>query len=170
MSKTIFGSLIEPLESLDKDSIYDQFVQYYDNVVFKKIRIQGSYSTYYCLIKSLLGAEYRYLICCIDNDIYPIGHETRLKNLIWSCFQTRSLPDKLELNPQSYAIKKSMLQNKIFIKTRSLKVSEYSTNDVNVPLKISLLHTGKNDTEYEYPNQGTIAAALETFRTIVMFD
>ena len=63
--------------------------------------------------------------------------------------------------------KTDIFNSRIYIKNRSKESSEYGSEKFSNIL-ITLLHA--HNIEYEYPNEGTLLAALETFRTIITFN
>jgi hypothetical protein len=57
------------------------------------------------------------------------------------------------------------LQRRLKVVHRDREVTTYQVD--SLPIHVSLLHMRKM--EYEYPDEGTLISALETFRTILHF-
>ena len=149
-----------------KEYTYRLFADYYDNMVLIKVRDDGDFSVYMARLQCLLLNEQRYLIALVPRDQFPPMYRQSLENLRWMSLQVRNLEEGYELEPQSYQMKRTPdFQRRIKISTRNSDVSTYTINDL--PIQVSLLHT--RGQEYEYPNEGSLISALETFRTIIHF-
>lgn len=161
MTKNIFSNP-------EKDYTYKLIASYFDNPTTKKINKDDSkFSIYMAKFPCLLLNEQRYLVAVVPKDNFPPGHFERLDNLRWVSLQVRNLTEPHpDLPLHNYEQKQDDIYDKaITIESRSKQISVYVVEDL--PLKISLLHT--KGFEYEYPNEGTLVAALETFRTILQF-
>lgn len=119
-------------------------------------------------IPCFLMNEKRYVIALTAPDQEMEGHQLPLGHLRWKSFMSRSLTDEsLSYLPvQNYSIKREdKYQLPLKIRSRSREVSIYDCGES--PLQVSLLHS-KNQ-EYEYPNEGNLVSALETFQTILQW-
>jgi hypothetical protein len=56
-------------------------------------------------------------------------------------------------------------QRRLRVLSRTNSVTTYEVDEL--PVRVSLLHT--RNQEYEYPDEGTLLSALETFRTVIHF-
>lgn len=149
-----------------KEYTYRLFAEYYDNMVLIKVRDDSDFSVYMARLQCLLLNEQRYLIALVPRDQFPPMYRQSLENLRWMSLQVRNLEEVYELEPQSYQMKRTPdFQRRIKISTRNSDVSTYTIDDL--PIQVSLLHT--RGQEYEYPNEGSLISALETFRTIIHF-
>lgn len=149
-----------------KEYIYQLFTDYYDNMTMHKIKEDNDFSVYMARLQCLLLNEQRYLIAIVARDRFPPMYKQPLQNLRWMSLQIRNLEDGYDLQPQSYNMKRTPdFQRRIRVNKRDQDVTTYEIQDL--PIKISLLHT--RGQKYEYPDEGSLISALETFRTIVHF-
>lgn len=149
-----------------KEYIYRIFTEYYDNMKMTKMKDDDNFSIYMARLQCLLLNERRFLIVIVARDQFPPSYQTDLSSLRWLSLQIRNLEDEYSLPPQSYQMKRTPeFQRRLKVLKRSPEVTTYQVDDL--PCHVSLLHTRNN--EYEYPNEGSLISALETFRTIVQF-
>lgn len=152
----------------EHDQIYEIVISHLGNPMLEKIRDHDSYGLYMVEIQSMLLNEKRYLIAIVHHDARPIGSKDYLSNLKWKSLQTRTLDNaqSLTLPPYTYLVQRGMSANvPLQLQSRTKTISIYHAQ--KYPIEISLLHT--KNTEYEYPNEGNLASALETFQTIIQF-
>lgn len=159
-----------PFSIPEKEELYDLFVRYYDSPDVYKIRDDQEFSMYGVQLPCFLLNEKRYLILLCPLDVFPVGKKRNIKTLRWVSLQARSLSDagmaSLPVHP--YTIKReSVFAIPLRIHHRSEKISSYRTNNHKYPIDVSLLHVRGG--EYEYPNEGNLVSALETFQTIVQW-
>jgi len=150
----------------ERDYIYKLIYTYYNDPIMIKIKDIEKFSMYAIQLPCLLMNEKRFLIALTINDGYKTGHQEKLSNLRWKSFMVRALNDEslFSLPVHNYTIKRDenyMID--LSIKSRNPHISIYSTK--TGIFQVSLLHT-KNQ-EYEYPNEGNLVSALETFQTIL---
>lgn len=151
----------------EKEYVYGLFVSYFDNISLEKVRDEDLFSIYMARFPCLLLNEQRYIVLMTPKDNFPPSYVQPLDQLRWVSLQTRTLhneyPDLIE---QSFQQKhQNIYKKKLTIVSRDTKISVYDVQDL--PLRVSLLHTKGN--EYEYPNEGNLISALETYRTIIQF-
>jgi hypothetical protein len=161
-----YGSILDDLD-LDKEALYDIFIEYFDNPDMHKIKNQDNCSIYYCKLQTLLKNGNRYLIAICSQDNFKIGTILKLKEIKWICFQTRTLEEYHNIPKHIYEYKRGdPYKSKITVKDRQETRSEYICSTFP-NLLVTLLHSKPN--KYEYPENGTLAAALETYKTIFTF-
>jgi len=164
---SIYGQLLDDLD-FDKENVYFMICNYFDNPDMIKMKETDGMSVYMCKIATMLKNLNRYLIVIVPGDKNPVESSTKLKELKWVCFQSRSLEEYHNLRKHSYLPKREDPYNtKISVSKRDPYKSEYRSQKFN-NINITLLHQKPN--EFEYPNEGTISAALETFRTIITLE
>ena len=158
---------------LEKNNIYKNLIDYYNNPVFVKIndtpknKYNNSYSIYYCKVGCMLCIDDRYLIVMVNNDDMPVGNNERLSSLKWVSFQTRTLESNLKLKAVDITVKPNKFVN------TTVELSEVLKNE-NVNkyiyyynfLKIELLST---DEDIVYSEKGTIKSCLESYNCILSF-
>lgn len=149
-----------------KEYTYQIFTDYYDNMVMHKIKDDDKFSIYMSRLRCLLLNESRYLIAVIPRDHYPPLHRKKLDELRWVSLQVRNLQEEHSLPQESYNMKRTPdFQRRLKVIQRTQDVTTYRID--SLPIQISLLHT--RNQEYEYPDEGSLISALETFRTIIHF-
>jgi hypothetical protein len=157
---------MEILSDPFKEYTFQLFTTYYDNMVMHKTRDDEKFSIYMARLQCLLLNEQRFLIAIVPRDQYPPFYQKRLEELRWVSLQIRNLEETYDIQPQSYQMKRTPdFQRRIKVMSRNPEVTTYTVE--NLPIHVSLLHT-RND-EYEYPNEGSLISALETFRTMIQF-
>jgi hypothetical protein len=150
--------------SPEKEYIYDIFSQYYDNPLLYKIKSENGVSIFGVQLPSLLLNEKRFLIVTFNGGFFE---QQRLRNIPWTTLQVRTLTNNNEYNHLpifKYKRKKFAVYNQpLKVTTRTKDITHYKTK--KLPIEVSLLHT--KGLEYEYPNEGTLISALETFQTVI---
>lgn len=149
-----------------KDYAYRVFVDYFDNMTVEKVKDEGEFSIYMAKIQAMLLNEQRYLVVMTGRDAFPPSYRKKLDEIHWVSLQTRTLTGEYDLAPQNHQLKRGTIyEQPIRITSRNKDISVYTME--RLPITISLLHT--KNSEYEYPDDGTLNSALETYRTIIQF-
>lgn len=164
MSK--YGEFIDDID-YEKKKIYNKFAYYFDNPEMTKTSDVNGNSIYAVKIRTGLMLDKKYILVIVPNDGLPVGTKSRLIDLDWVSLQTRTLrEDDLKTGIHMYSPKKDLIfSEKIKLKTRDDKNSTYEHTSLN-NIIVSLLHTEKM--QIMYSNTGTLAAALETYKTVVV--
>jgi hypothetical protein len=164
MSK--YGRVIEDLKEIKNSEIYRVFSFYFDNPVLTKTSVQGVSSVYAAKVNSGLMLDNKYLIVIVNNDSSEVGTRRQLSEVQWVSLQTRTVRDELKVEKFSYNPKKhSPFSDKIVLVGRNESSSTYRHDNLK-ELIITLLNSEKM--QYEYPQNGTLLAALETFKTVLV--
>ena len=165
---TEYGHIINPSYDPSKNKVYEVFCDYFNNPIMTKIKNVENFSMYMVKIHSMIGNAYRYLVIFVDIDSNIIGFKQYMKKLQWVSLQTRTLEDTHNITVHKYDTRTSLseLSQKIFVKDRDEKQTTYYCEQF--PLIVSLIHTRKNYV-MQYPNNGTIISAIETYQTIFNF-
>lgn len=151
-----------------KEFLFQLLDRYYDTPTLVKIRDDDQFSMYGVQLPCFLLNEKRFLILLCPRDAFSKNSRRPMKDLRWVSLQARSLQDAdmASLPLHTYQIKRdSQYALPLHIVNRTTKVSSYRLQEY--PLEISLLHTRSH--EYEYPSEGTLTSALETYQTILQF-
>jgi hypothetical protein len=153
----------------ERDGIYSLVCHYYDDPIMTKMKDVGQdMSMYVCRLNCLLMNEKRYLIVLVHRDSLQVGRTQRLSGFRWVSFMARTLQEEgfQSLPIHHYSIKRDDKYSiPLRIRSRNQEVSVYDS-DIGV-FTLSLLHN-KNQ-EYEYPNEGNLVSALETFQTVIQW-
>jgi hypothetical protein len=165
---TEYGHIINPSYDPSKNKVYEVFCDYFNNPIMTKIKNVENFSMYMVKIHAMIGNAYRYLVIFVDIDSNIIGFNEYMKKLEWVSLQTRTLEDIHHIQTHRYDPKTSIseLSQKIFVKDRDEKETKYICEQF--PLIVTLLHTRKNYV-MQYPNNGSIISAIETYQTLFNF-
>lgn len=158
--------------------VYETIVQYFQNPVLYKIPSRDPDSSsaldmYGIRIESFLLKERRFLIVMVQADPQiPHGHARPLSELFWTVLQTRNLTEEegsLDRLPAvRYEIRRDSFEGyALRIESSTDEVTTYRVAPP-LPMKIHLLHKKKG--RFEYADQGTILAAIETYQTLLCFE
>lgn len=152
----------------EKDYVYRMFAEYFDHIRLTKIKDEKEWSVYMASLPCLLLNEQRCIVVMTPRDFFPPSHTESIDNMRWISLQTRTFASDTypDLIGQAYEMKRNgFFEKRIVNISRNRNISTYTVDDL--PLLVSLLHIRGN--EYEYPNEGTLNSAIETFRTIIQF-
>lgn len=158
--------------------VYDTIVGYFQDPVLYKIPSRDPESSpsldmYGVRIESFLLKERRFLIVMVQGDPQvAYGEARRLSELFWTVIQTRNLTEQEEsldrLPAVRYEIRRDAFEGyALRIESSTDEVTTYRVAP-SLPIKIHLLHKKKG--RFEYADQGTILAALETYQTLLCFE
>jgi hypothetical protein len=153
--------------SQDKEIIYSTWVSYFSNPTMIKIKDVHEYSMYMTKTHCLLSKECRYLIALVTKDTMSVGTPEELKNLQWKSFQTRTLRDKHDLQPHFFTPRAVGIMASKLNRIKTTDESSTYTSDT-LPIVVTMLHEKPGHSEYY--DRGTLAAALETYYTVVTFE
>lgn len=152
----------------EHEKVYEAVLSHVGNPPMQKVRQKDQFGIFMVEITSMLLNEKRFMIAMLAHDNRPIGDVDYLSNLKWTSFQMRTLsePQSLQIAPHNYIVQRG-LSSTIGLQcvSRNTQISTYRAD--GYPIMVSLLHTRNH--EYEYPNEGNLASALETFQTIIQF-
>ena len=159
-----YGTVIDSNLLPEKTAIYELFVAYFNNPILTKTKNEDGGSMYVAKM-NLLMRDYRYLIVIAPEDNQPHGSTFQLSQISWIYLQTRSFEYEMDCNDFSYMSSgKAPFDSRLFLKEKNESMAKYHSKDYP-KLSMCLLAKKKNDFT-SYPELGTIAGALETFRTI----
>lgn len=174
-----YGKVIEENPGIfgyrgEENNIYTKFTSYFENPSLTKTSEQGISSVYVAKVNSGLMLDNKYLIIIVNGDVSSVGTVRKLSDLKWVSLQTRTVRDlkslglekEFKLNGFAYSPKReSPFTDKILLSGRLEGSSVYKHENLK-ELTITLLNSEKM--QYEYPQQGTLSAALETYRTVIV--
>lgn len=160
-----YGELLGTYDP-EKDIVYSEISNYFNNPLMSKVKDVSNYSMYISKVHCLLRKDYRYIICFVPVDKYNVGNKLHLSDLHWISFQTRTLTETYEELPyHKYKPIRNNFSN-IEIKILEKDNSKFTYTCKDLPINITLLTPNKSSF---YQDKGCIAAALETYNTILNF-
>ena len=162
-----YGYVFDRTFNPNHQDTYTIFCNYFGSPDMAKVKDdpEKRLSTYMVKISCLLLNECRYIVAMVPLDGYPVGTTLNMSILQWRILQTRSLSGNYKVPSHSYQSNNlHPYSTKINVINRTKESTTYQVK--GFPFKVSLLHS--NPTEYEYPNEGTISTALETYKTVIM--
>jgi len=150
------------------DAVYGAFLDYYGNLPLKRIKQDQNFSVYaYSVGSGTL--DNRYIFVVVPNGTRPLPESTKLNNLDWVSFQTRSTQDHYPGIPSGQLMmsedRKKALPDVINNIERTLEKSVYFT--IELPVKITLIHDPKKNNTLQYPDTCKLYQALETYNCVV---
>lgn len=156
-----------------KQFVYDTLIRYFQDPVLYKIESrtpEDGTDVFAVRMESYLLKERRFLIVMVDTDpSIPYGHPRRLSELAWKVLQTRNITEEDEqldrLPSVHYDIYRDAFEGYgLHVDHCTDDVTSYEVRP-SLPLKVHLLHRKKG--KFEYSDQGTILAAIETYQTLL---
>lgn len=143
------------------NEVYKQFINYYGNMTFTKIKSINDHSIYMARIKSMLGG-FNYIIILIPEDGLVSGYTKMFSELKWVCLQTSYARKDHNLTPQAIQNSEGL---KNIIQLRN-KIDDYYIYTVDsLPIKVTL----KNDknASQAFASKLTILLALQTYKCMI---
>jgi hypothetical protein len=161
-----YGQIIDDSAVIDNlTDIHRYMSNYFDNPILTKNEEKGISSIYYAKVNTGLMLDNKYLVVIVNRDSSPIGTKKKLSEMSWASLQTRIIRDNLNCDKFSYRPKKVIpFTDTIKINDKNDKMVIYSHSSLK-NISITLLYVDK--TSIQYPSQGTLLAALETYKTIL---
>lgn len=160
-----------------REMAYDTLSRYFQdpllyktNKKYKDPSKDGLLDVYGIRVQSYLLKDKRFVIAMVlQNDSIQVGEPVKLSSLKWQVLQIRSLTDDdPDLDPLplfTYEIDRDLLNSyKLFRTEMTDDVTSYSVSS-DLPIVVHLLHRKKGP--YEYSEEGTLLAAVETYQTIL---
>lgn len=158
---------VKQLEPEEIQNIYDNFITYYGNIQFIKVRDNDTHSIYTCKVESGLLKDNQYLFASVYRDSNNMGTVMLLSDLYWDSFQCRKLDDGYNIN--STVLKKDVtdvMKGNIEMTKRVAEYTQYRCE--TLPVLITLLHKKVGNTG-QYNTSGKLYLALGQFDTIITF-
>jgi len=159
-----YGSIIDDVHVSKDKEIYKLIASYYDNPTMTKVNNTDEFGVYVAKLPCLLINEYRYIFAMCLNDKNPDGTQVKLSDMKWDVLQARVTDKFYSLKQHTYEPKRTP--------DFAIPIKKYGTDGSNsfykcetLPIEIILIHPEKNF--IQYPESGTLSAALETFRTVI---
>ena len=160
-----YGQVIDDSVVDNLSEIHNYMVQYFDNPILTKNEEKGISSIYYAKVNTGLMLDNKYLVVIMNRDPSPIGTKKKLSEMNWISLQTRIIRDNFNCDKFSYRPKKDKpFTDIIRMKEKNDKMVIYHHTSFK-NLNITLLYVDK--TQVQYPPQGTLTAALETYKTVL---
>ena len=148
----------------EKDFIYESFANYFDNPIMTKHKDVEKYSMYICKIHCLLNKDSRYVIVFTQKDENKQGFQTKLSDIRWLSFQTRTLSESYPYQRHDYKPKSSSPYNAVIKSVRKDKSQiTYECDELNITVVLLIPEKGS----HFYQDKGNLAAAFETYNTII---
>lgn len=159
-----YGSVIDE-DILPKNrDIYSLITKYFDNPTMTKTENNSGFSMYTARMPCSLINEYRYIFAMVRQDNNQIGTQVSLSDINWEVFQARITDKNYGLKIHSYSPKRSgEFVTPIILDNRDNENTSYTSK---LPIHVILIHP-KTSSFMRYPDNGTLAAALETYRTVI---
>lgn len=152
--------------------INNSLSDYYSELNFTKVEDKipeegpsAGFSIYAAKIHTMLTHYQRYIIVFATRDSHPVGTSTRLKNLNWSCLQTRELSQSYSLPAQSHTATRSLNYN-LNAKERNIDKSIYECDIL--PITVQILNDPKYKSKFQHPQTLKLYQALELYKTILI--
>ncbi len=159
-----YGTMIDSDLLPEKTAIYDLFTAYFSNPILTKTKNEDG-GPIYAAKMNLLMRDYRYLIIVAPEDQQPIGSTFRLDQIKWVYLQTRTFEYEMNCADFSYISSgRPPFDSRLRLVEKKGNMATYESKDYP---NLSMCLLAKKGNEFtSYPELGTIAGALETFRTI----
>jgi hypothetical protein len=166
-------------ENEEKEKIYNEFNKIYGYLKFTKIRNEQVnnrwISIYYAHLDCMLCMEQRFIILISPIDNITNGETNTIDNIRWISFQTRTFIDinlsfKLKKQTQPMLTTDDILNEEFDIMERKMKGDKIDKSIYiakKLPLKLELLHRGKNPSINDYADRITLISSLETYNCIL---
>jgi hypothetical protein len=161
-----YGELIDSNVNFDKLPAYTFFLEYFNNPLLKFFKQTPDHHVIYAAkVRSQLSRQKRYLFALIKKhpkqNISEFPSEIYLRDLQWSCLQTRTLDDEYNLPLFTYSSK----PDTHLITLNKKEDSRYIYSCDDFPIQVILL-TSKTQMK-PYSDRGTLSLALETYHCLV---
>ena len=164
-----YGELIDSNIDIHRMPIYTYFLEYFGDprlALFKET--PEGHVIYGAKVRSQLSRQKRYLFVHIKKDYrdrsgFQYPKEINLKDIQWSCLQTRVLDEDYNLPSFTYAGKQS---NEHIIKLVKKDDSRYTYTCESFPGSSIVLLVTKTQMK-PYNQTGTLSLAIETFNCLI---
>ncbi len=161
-----YGVLLNEDNNLDKLGIRTIAKEYFGNPIMTKIKVTDTGDSMYAARVQATLNKPRYLLCLVENGYMPIGSKLKLESIIWYSLQTREIDDDLPCDTFTYTPKNTSPFNApVVLVERQKEMTIYENK--RWAFRVALLHVDKR-LEFEYPDAGTFATALETYQALIL--
>lgn len=145
------------------DKVHKLFCSYFNNPTMTKTKDVENHSVYMTKTNCLLSNMCRYIVVFVNKDNNDNGVKKEMNSLFWTSIQTRELQNIYDVQVHNYEPSRDGKLNKIIIKKEKSEDGNTFYNCSEFPeLNICLI-----DGKTQYQATGTLAAALETYQTII---
>lgn len=163
-----YGTMLDAELTPAKRKIRKLVSDYFGDPVCVKIRnTPGGNSVFACRAAYDLK-ESRYLLVIAEGEDVPIGTHKKLSDVKWRSFQARELREDIRCPGFQYKGRATEpFNSRLFLNHRESGMTVYDNREFG--FQVALLHKDKKS-EFEYPDFGTFATAMETFQALVMIE
>jgi hypothetical protein len=171
-----------PLNGLTNEEIEQQYINirkaisklfynYREKTSFYMTKTQqsGNFGVYKAKVSTGTLGNQKFIVAIVPDDNLSIGSQKLLESLRWVSFQTRETKNSkkefnnLDLDLQEFVYTDvPILKDKIHYEKTNRYAYVYIPE--NLPLKVEIIPLKEDDI---YPDQGTVATALNIFSTII---
>jgi len=158
-----YGELIDN-SSFNREILYKNFSDYFNNPVMYKIKDIEDFSMYIAKVNCLLSTFYRYIYVFTQKDNNNNMNQEYLRDLKWYNLQTRTIEDQYNIPLHEYEpTRNTPLYVPINRKEKHPENSVYSCDKLAV--EVLLLHEKGGANQYQ--DKGNLVSAIETYKTII---
>lgn len=150
----------------EQSEVHSIIAEYYKNPVMTKVKINGEDEFWAARLHTLMINTFRYIIAITPVSSSKERSTKYLSDLMWSSFQTRTIKEDWKLGSLRY---EQNLDKKFAIPIKRTRIEgdiTYYSCEKFPGLEVLLLP--QRDTIVQYPENGTISRALETYHTVLV--
>ena len=161
-----YGHTLDPNDSFPRMRVRNLMSNYFGDPELTKVEITDQGNSVYAARVDLVVNVSRYLICICTGIELSIGARVRLSALPWHSLQTRQINDEISCGTFLYTPNgEAPFNSGLVLIERKKKMTLY--NNLEFGFRVGLLHRDPRS-EYEYPDFGTLATALETYEAMII--
>lgn len=161
-----FGHILDDGEDFSKLRVRNMASNYFSNPVMTKVRSTERGDSMFAARFSASVNKPRYLLCLVEGTHMVVGQKLLLDQINWYSLQTRQIDDEIDCEPFVYQPRGcAPFNSPILLLERTKDMTTYENRELD--FRIALIHVDSKS-DFEYPDAGTFATALETYQSLLL--
>ena len=145
----------------------DLLNRYFSKLKFQYVEEKQGYAVYAAALYSLLGGNNcRFVILFVPAHL-GVQSSAKISELPWQNLQTRTCPkNTYNVRPQDWVFPNTLPNINFVVSSRNKQYTTYTSDDPSFDFQVSMVHSPKKASLYQYPNNMQLHWAIDQFNTV----
>lgn len=145
----------------------DLLNKYFSRLTFEWVDQKQGYAIYAAGIYNLLGGDNCRFVVLFVPEHLGVLRTAKISELPWQNLQTRTCPKTTyKVRVQDWVFPSNLPNINLVLQQRNKAYSIYSSEDPSFEFEVSLIHSPKKKSIYQYPNNIQLHWAIDQWSTV----